>query len=71
MISAAGLKSIKDINPDLIMSRESAMKVSTIATYLPTIKPGSLVNTKEIINAPPLFKKYWHQASEENFSRLI
>ena len=55
MISAAGLKSIKDINPDLIMSRESAMKVSTIATYLPTIKPGSLVNTKEIINAPPLF----------------
>ena len=71
MISAAGLKSIKDINPDLIMSRESAMKVSTIATYLPTIKPGSLVNTKEIINAPPLFKKYWHQASEESFSRLI
>ena len=71
MISAAGLKSIKEINPDLIMSRESAMKVSTIATYLPTIKQGSLIDTNEIINAPPLFKKYWHQASEESFSRLI
>lgn len=68
LISAAGLSHPSQLKPFHLVRRVSPNQVKLVATLLPFLDPGELLDESQIHRLPPVFSYYWPRAQAESFA---
>jgi hypothetical protein len=58
----------KEITPDHIMVRNAEGMALPLATSLPTLAQGVLIEADNIAQLPEPFRSYWHAATARSFA---
>ncbi|SNX29351.1 Glutamate synthase domain-containing protein 2 [Polynucleobacter meluiroseus] len=70
IVEAAGLKHPGEIDTRHIVRRVNANEVQLLASLLPSIVPGSLLDNGEFTQLPTVFRLYWDVAQSSSFATL-
>ncbi len=69
LVGAAGLKHPSDITPEYIMVRDAQGQAVSLASQLPTLDGGVLMDEAKQASLPEPFRSGWPAASAEQFER--
>jgi glutamate synthase domain-containing protein 2 len=70
LIAAAGLTHPNQLKPHHLVRRVSPNSVKLVATLLPFLTPGELLDESQLDRLPPVFGYYWPIAQAESFHPL-
>ena len=70
LIAAAGLSHPSQLKPHHIVRRVSPNQVKLVSALLPYLKPGQLLDPRQLDQLPPVYGMYWPVAQAESFHQL-
>jgi hypothetical protein len=69
LIGAAGLEHPEQITPHYIMVRDADGRAVSLASQIPTLAPGVLLDETQLPSLPEPFRSDWQASSAESFAR--
>jgi glutamate synthase domain-containing protein 2 len=70
LMGAAGLEHPEQITPHYIMVRDADGRAVSLASQIPTLAPGVLLDETQLPNLPEPFRSDWQASSPESFARV-
>jgi hypothetical protein len=71
LMGAAGLEHPEQITPHYVMVRDADGRAVSLASQIPTLEHGVLLDEAQLSNLPEPFRSDWQASSPESFARAV
>jgi len=71
LMGAAGLEHPEQITPHYVMVRDADGRAVSLASQIPTLEHGVLLDEAQLSNLPEPFRSDWQVSSPESFARAV